>query len=104
MATPDHRLEPLKKSDLQFEYPLSANRGDDPSKRGEPDRSLLNRSEWYEMLYFCNRFTNTYGKGDRGIALKTERLIKRDHVPSNLHSHEHIEQWLLKNWKMYPTV
>lgn len=100
----DHRISPLKKSDLQFEYSKGAAGDDDPSKRGIPDSLLLNRSEWYEMLYFCNKFANDCGKSDKSIALKTERLIKGGSVPSNLHSQENIRKWLLDNWKSYPTV
>lgn len=100
----DHRTSPLKKSDLQYEYPRSTAGGDDPSKRNFPDDIFLNRSEWYEMLYFCNKFANENGQGSKVIALKTERLIKEGHVPSNLHSHANIKKWLFENWMSYPNV
>lgn len=100
----DHRVSPLKKSDLQYEYPKSVAGGDDPTKRGIPDSKLLNRSEWYEMLYYCNRFANTYCEGSKGSALKTERLIKLGKVPANLHSHENIDNWLRANWALHPAV
>jgi len=105
MTTIDHRLSPLKKSDLQFTYPPSTSGGDDPSKRGIPDSKLLNRSEWYEMLYFCNKFANENANATNrhAVALKAERLIKRQ-VPSNLHSHANIEDWLKRNWELYPNA
>jgi hypothetical protein len=96
----DHRLGPLKKSDLQYEYAKSTTEGDDPSKRGTPDKDLLNRSEWYEMLYFCNQFANDLGKGNKSVALRAERLIKLKKVPADFHSHAHIAKWLVDNWKM----
>lgn len=99
----DHRLTPLKKSDLQFNYPPSTTSGDDPSKRNFPDDIFLNRSEWYEMLYFCNKFANTCGKESKTVALKAERLI-HGNVPSNLHSHANIQKWLIDNWAAYPNV
>lgn len=102
MAT-DHRLGPLKKSDLQYDYPKSVTEGDDPSKRGTPDKDLLNRSEWYEMLYFCNQFANVHGKGDKDIALRAERLIQES-VPGEFHSHAHIDKWLFDNWRMQAYV
>ena len=95
----DHHRSPLKSSDLQYKYPESTAKGDDPSKRGTPDKDLLNRSEWYEMLYFCNQFANTHGNGDRDIALRAERLIKES-VPREFHSHAHIDKWLYDNWRM----
>ncbi|MBW3497746.1 hypothetical protein [Janthinobacterium sp. NKUCC08_JDC] len=98
----DHRVSPLKKSDLQYDYPKSVSAGDDPSKRNEPDRSLLNRSEWYEVLYFCNRFANQNSSGKKEVALKVERLIKDGFVPSNLHSHDNIEKYLLNHWLATP--
>jgi hypothetical protein len=100
----DHRIEPLKKSDLQYDYPKGAAGDDDPSKRGFPDSIFLNRSEWYEMLYFCNKFANDLCQGNKLSALKTERLIKGGSVPSNLHSHENISAWLVANWAHYPKV
>lgn len=99
----DHRAGPLTKNDLQFRYTPPPGTFDDPKLRGEPDRSLLNRSQWYEMLYFINKFANNYGNRDRNIALKAERLIKTT-VPGHLRSHDNIEQWLLQNWKLYPFV
>lgn len=102
--TVDHRVSPLKKSDLQFDYPKSVAEGDDPSKRGIPDSKLLNRSEWYEMLYYCNRFANKYCEANKNSALKTERFIKTGKVPTNLHSHENIDNWLRTNWTLHPEV
>ncbi|WP_402719105.1 hypothetical protein [Janthinobacterium rivuli] len=98
----DHRLGPLKKSDLQYEYPESATEGDDPSKRGTPDKDLLNRSEWYEMLYFCNRFANENLNGKKDVALRVERLIKGDFVPADMHSQERIERFIIDNWLAGP--
>lgn len=101
MTTTDHRLGPLKKSDLKYPYAKSATPGDDPSQRGTPDNALLNRSEWYEVLYFCNKLANERGSKDARVALKAEHLIHTA-VPTNLHSHENITKWLVDNWKMFP--
>jgi hypothetical protein len=97
----DHRVAPLKKSDLQYPYARGAAGDDDPSKREIPDSIELNRSEWYEMLYFCNKFANECGKGSKEIALKAERLI-HEQVPANLHGTANIRDWLLRNWQMFP--
>jgi hypothetical protein len=100
---PDHRLSPLTKSDLQYRYAPPPTASDDPSKRGEPDSSLLNRGQWYEVLYFINKFANDCGQGARQVALKAERLIHK-HLPGNLRSHENIKEWLLRNWQMFPNA
>lgn len=96
----DHRVSPLKKSDLQYTYPTGPTASDDPSVRGVPDSSLLNKHEWYEMLYFVNKFANTYGNGVSEVAKKAERLIQK-HLPSDQRSHDHVTTWLQKNWQTY---
>lgn len=102
MANPkaDHRISPLKKGDLQYRYPTGPTASDDPSKRGEPDSSLLNRHEWYEMLYFVNKFSNTRGDSSVSVAKKAERLIHK-HLPSTIRSHENVTEWLVNNWNTY---
>ena len=99
----DHRTSPLKKSDLQFTYPTGASGDDNPALRGTPDDDLLNRSEWYEMLYFVNKFANECGKGSESIAKKSERLIQC-YVPRELHSQAKIRRWLLDHWKDHGTA
>jgi len=96
----DHRLGPLKRSDLQFHYPPGASGDDNPALRGTPDNDMLNRTEWYEMLYFVNKFANTSGNSSAIIAKKTERLIKK-HLPADIRSHANVTKWLLENWMKY---
>lgn len=96
----DHRFSPLGKADLQYNYPPGVSGSDDPAKRGIPDSSLLNRHEWYEVLYFINKFANDCGKGSAAIARKAEHLLHTK-VPTNLRSHAHIRDWLIKNWQAY---
>jgi hypothetical protein len=96
----DHRLSPLKKSDLKFKYAPSTSGGDDPAKRNLPDSNFLNREEWYEVLYFVNKFANDKGGGKVGVAMKAERLIKTQ-LPAHLHSHAHVSDWLVSNWEKY---
>lgn len=101
----DHRITPLKKSDLQFSYTPSVTTGDDPSKRGTPDNALLNRSEWYEVLYFVNKFANENTANPTLpnqvlVAKKAERLIHR-YLPSDKRSHDNVTAWLLNNWQVH---
>lgn len=95
----DHRMGPLKKSDLKYNY-ANLNNSDDPAQKEEPNSSQLNRQEWYEMLYFINRFANVNGKGSAGVAKHAEKLIQ-ENLPADLHSHDKIRQWLLDHWKFY---
>lgn len=91
---------PLKKSDLQFEYASSTTQGDDPSMGGAPDSDLLNRHEWYEILYFCNEFSLEFEVGNKEYALKAERII-HDHLPPTIRSREHVKKFLIDNWHRY---
>lgn len=92
--------------DLQYQYAKSAIPPDDPRRTGNPDSTLLNRGEQYEMLDFLNRFaTNTsYGGGGakfgKAEALKAERMIHSG-LPGNLRSHAHIAEWLRINWNNF---
>ena len=96
----DHYAGPLTKNDLQYFYTPPPGMSDDATLQSEPDRTLLNRSQWNAMLYFVNKFANEHGNRNRKIALKAEWLIKTA-VPENIRSHEYIEQWLLQNWQLY---
>jgi len=107
LMQPNHRLSPLKRADLRWDYavPPDALRalalyGDDLTNRGEPDRSLLNRHEWYEMLYFVNKFANEHSASNANpmeVAWKAEHLIHTK-LPSHLRSHQHVEDWLMAHW------
>jgi hypothetical protein len=101
----DHRISPLKKSDLQFSYTPGVTSGDDPSKRNSPDSKELNRSEWYEVLYFINKFANENSnpstlQNQVGVAKKAERLIHR-YLPGDQRSLVNVTSWLLNNWDTF---
>jgi hypothetical protein len=52
----------LAKSDLLFpHYRWTAKPSDNPLLRGEPDESLLNRREDYEVLHFLNQLAEEFG-------------------------------------------
>lgn len=97
--TCDHRLGPLKKGELQYNYPTGPTLSDDPQKRNVPDSALLNRHEWYEVLYFVNKFANLNAKAGQEVrvAKKAEQLIHTK-LPAHLRSHAHVTDWLINNW------
>ncbi len=99
-ATLPNVSNPLQRRNLQYTYRRPTADEDNRALRGQPDRSLLNRNEWYEVLHFINTFANHHGDGRAGVALKAETLI-RFHLPGNLRSHENVNTWLLNNWTLY---
>jgi len=92
-------MGPLKKADLKYGYADVAG-SDESAQKAEPDSSRLNRREWYEVLYFINKFANLNGKGSAGVARHAEKLI-HENVPPDLHNHDKIRQWLLDHWKFH---
>jgi hypothetical protein len=90
----------ITKSDLQYEYSWTALPGDDPRISGEPDSTLLNRNEGYEMLYFINKFCEKYQLKKKSSAFKVERMIKID-MPRDIRSQENISKWVVENWANY---
>ena len=79
------------------DYQWTAYPNDDPKVTGNPDSTLLNRSEGYEVLYFINAFAEKHGflKKTSGNAL--EKMIRED-LPSDIRSQEGIMMWIEENW------
>ncbi len=86
------------KPDMVYtDYLWTTYRGDDPHVTGEPDSTLLNRNEGYEVLYFINKY------GDRNLFSqirhyqKVEKMI-REEVPSDIRKQIEIYKWIQNNW------
>lgn len=88
----------IAKSDLYYsDYSWTTISGDNPKVTGEPDSTLLNRKEGYEIIYFINKFSEIYGLKQKSSAIKIEKMIRND-VPSNLHNQIGIKEWIKDNW------
>lgn len=88
------------KSDLlKTTYTWSADKGDNPKLKGEPDSSLLNRSEGYEVLYMINKIMTSRGLSAVSSGQKIEKIIHA--TPSNLHSQVNVKTWIDNNWDRY---
>lgn len=87
----------FKHQNLKFNYSHSATNGDASKYTGEPDATLLNRDESYEVLYFIQRFMVIKGLKNVSSGEKIERMIHA--CPGNLRSRSKISDWIVKNWK-----
>lgn len=88
----------ISKTDLYYtDYFWNALSGDNPKITGEPDSTLLNRKEGYEVLYFINKFSEINGFKQKDSARKVERMI-REEVPNDKRSQENIRTWIEQNW------
>jgi len=89
----------ITRSDLYYkDYSWTALYGDNPKVTGEPDSTLLNRREGYEILYFVNKFSEIHKVTQKLLATKIERMV-RDEVPHDIRSQEGIRQWIYDHWQ-----
>lgn len=87
----------LNKSDLKYSYSWTAYGNDDPEITGNPDSTLFNRKEGYEVLYLINKISSIYNLKQKKSGLKLEKMINED-LPSNVRSQENVKIWLKNNW------
>jgi len=90
---------PFTKEDLRYQYSWVHTREDDPKLRGEPDSSLLNRGEGYEVLYMIKKLMAAWRMESVAAGQKVERMI-REH-PDDLRSQQHVKAWIYSNWDHY---
>ncbi len=90
----------ISKSDLQYDYSWTAIDGDNPKVTGQPDSTLFNRNEGYEVLYLINKLAELWNLKQKASCLKIERMIKK-HLPSDVRSQINVKKWLADNWKNY---
>lgn len=81
------------KSDLKLSYFWTTTPGDS-KLTGEPDSSLFNKHEGYEVLYLANHlsFVSTVEE-----LHKFEDLI-RNYLPSDIRSQINVKNWIIINW------
>ena len=90
---------PFTKANLVYTYSWEHTKEDDPKLKGEPDSSLFNRSEGYEVLYLIKKIMTAKGLDTIGSGQKIERMIKVH--PSHLRSQVHVKEWINANWNSY---
>lgn len=92
----------VERADLKFadQYRWTPRPDHDPKLTGEPDSTLFNRKEGFEVLALINRFMVKYKFRQISSGQKVERLIK-EHLPIALKTQRHVEDWLVVNWEEY---
>lgn len=87
-------MNDFKRGDLVYkDYSWTAIDGDDPKISGEPDSTMFNRHEGYEVLYLINKCMDTWGLTGVSKSQKLERLI-REELPSDVRSQKNVQEWL----------
>lgn len=86
------------RSDMIFQnYSWTTYGSDNPKITGIPDSTFLNRTEGYEILYFISKLMEIWGLHSIKHGNKMEEMIRKK-VPGNLHSQNHIMEWINSNW------
>lgn len=85
--------------DLNHLYSWSADGGDNPKLKGEPDSSFLDRTEGYEVLYMVRKLMDAWGLTTIRQGQEIERLIHA--APHKLRSQEKIKNWIDENRNRY---
>lgn len=80
-----------------YHYNWSENAGDNSRLRGEPDHSLFNRSEGYEVLYIINNILIKKGLTSIGSGNKAERLL-REKLASKNYTQIEVISFFNKHW------
>lgn len=89
----------ITKIDLYYkDNSWTALNDDDPKITGEPDSSMLNRKEGYEILYFINKLCELFSLKQKSSATKIEKMIRME-VPTDIRSQIKIKNWIKDNWE-----
>ena len=85
--------------DLVFsDYSPTVDGGDNPKYRGVLDRQKVDKTEEYEVVYFCNSFMNKHKLQMKDSFQKVEILLRHKDI-SNEDNREKLISWIEKNWK-----
>lgn len=87
----------LSKQDLLYGYSWTAYGDDDPRVTGEPDSTLFNRKEGYEVLYLINKISEDNGFKNKKSGLKIEKMIN-ENLPGDIRSQKNVVNWVASNW------
>ncbi|WP_028581196.1 hypothetical protein [Desulfogranum japonicum] len=91
-------METFTQSDLVYHYQWSEYQPDDPRVSGEPDSTVFNRKEGWEVLFIINWLAAHLAWDVRSFGKKIELLI-HDHLPEDLVRQDQAIQWIKENWK-----
>jgi hypothetical protein len=89
----------FKSTDLGYTgYSQTVDGGDNPKYIGVLDRIKVDKSEEYEVVYFCNNFLETYNVPQTKESFqKVERLLHHKDIKGEDNRVKLIE-WIAQNW------
>ncbi len=85
--------------DLLFTgYSKTVDGGDNPKYRGVLDREKVDKTEEYEVVYFCNQFLSKYQVPQTKESFqKVEKLLHSKEL-KHIDSRATLIKWIAENW------
>jgi len=82
-------------------YSLTVDGGDNPKYIGVLDRIKVDKTEEYEVVYFCNQFLQNWTvEPTKQNFQKVEKLLHNS-ILKNEHSRKVISEWIAANWNSF---
>lgn len=82
------------------DYSPTVDGGDNPKYIGVLDRIKVDKSEEYEVVYFCNKFLVNYNVPKTKESFqKVEKLLRHSDLKSE-DNRQNIIDWIVKNWNL----
>ncbi|MNF93271.1 hypothetical protein D3C85_738210 [compost metagenome] len=79
-------------------YSKTVDGGDNPKYRGVLDREKVDKTEEYEVVYFCNQFLSKYKVPQTKESFqKVERLLHNKELKQE-DSRANLIKWIANNW------
>lgn len=79
------------------DYSPMVDGGDNPKYIGVLDRVKVDKTEEYEVVYFCNQFLDKYKLKTKLSFQKVEELLRSEDI-KNEDDREKLIKWIAKNW------
>ncbi len=80
------------------DYSPTVDGGDNPKYIGVLDRIKVDKSEEYEVVYFCNKFLESFKIPQTKESFqKGERLLRHPDL-KNEDNRQNLINWIAKNW------
>lgn len=85
--------------DLAYnDYSPTVDGGDNPKYIGVLDRIKVDKTEEYEVVYFCNSFMKKHNMKTKESFQKVEKLLRDKDIASE-DNREKLINWIEKNWE-----
>lgn len=79
------------------DYSPTVDGGDNPKYIGVLDREKVDKTEEYEVVYFCNKFLEKHNLKNKETFQKVENLLRHKSI-INEDNREKLIKWIEKNW------